>query len=92
MKLKNAQNYEDEKTIDTVLSDNIGYIGEVNELENQEDNQEDNQDYETRDDISSDMSDNEEVMSNDQFRIMVIFCFGLCAGVVVGHFLTGFIK
>lgn len=33
-----------------------------------------------------------EIMNEDQYRIMVIFCFGLLAGVVVGHFLTGFIK
>lgn len=31
-------------------------------------------------------------MEDNQYKIMVVFCFGLCAGVIVGHFLTGFIK
>lgn len=39
-------------------------------------------------------SDNSTVEDNnyDNFKIMVIFCFGLSIGVIVGHFLTGFIK
>lgn len=79
---------EIEEDSDTVLSDSIGYIGEVNELEASENYSNSDSDYQAEDDIS----ENEEVMNDDQFRIMIIFCFGLCAGVVVGHFLTGFIK
>ena len=46
----------------------------------------DNMDYENND--NSTMENN----SYDNFKIMVIFCFGLSVGVIVGHFLTGFIK
>ena len=46
----------------------------------------DNMDYENND--NSTMEDN----NYDNFKIMVIFCFGLSVGVIVGHFLTGFIK
>lgn len=79
---------EIEEDSDSVLSDSIRYIGEVNELEDSENDSYSDTDYQTEDDLS----ENEEVMNDDQFRIMIIFCFGLCAGVVVGHFLTGFIK
>lgn len=33
-----------------------------------------------------------EVVIDEKFKIMIIFCFGLSAGVIVGHFLTGFLK
>lgn len=78
---------EIEQASDYVLSDSIQYIGEVNELEDSK-----NDSYSDTDTSEDDISENDEVMNEDQFRIMVIFCFGLCAGVVVGHFLTGFIK
>lgn len=83
-----------EEDHNTVLQDTIRYISEVdNELENEENNQEDYQDYQDGDNISSSPAENEEDMNKeDQFKIMVIFCFGLCAGVIVGHFLTGFIR
>lgn len=45
-----------------------------------------NMDYENND--NSTMENN----TYDNFKIMVIFCFGLSIGVIVGHFLTGFVK
>ena len=77
---------------DKVLSDSIGYIEEVNELEDEENYTETDSDNSDGIDVSENQAENGEVMNDDQFRIMIIFCFGLCAGVVVGHFLTGFIK
>lgn len=74
-----------------VLSDSIENIVAVNdddEVYNFQEDQAYNQDMETES-----ISQEDETMNNDdQFRIMIVFCFGLCAGVVVGHFLTGFIK
>lgn len=74
-----------------VLSDSIENIVALNdddEVYNFQEDQAYNQDMETES-----ISQEDETMNNDdQFRIMIVFCFGLCAGVVVGHFLTGFIK
>ena len=76
---------EIEQSTGKVLSDSIGIIS-LNEME-------DFENYSENDSIESDISENEENMSSDdKFRIMIVFCFGLCAGVIVGHFLTGFIK
>lgn len=36
--------------------------------------------------------DPDPMPDNTNFHIMVIFALGLCSGVIVGHFLTGFIK
>lgn len=74
-----------------VLSDSIENIVAVNdddEVYNFQEDQAYNQDMETE----SISQEDETMNNNDQFRIMIVFCFGLCAGVVVGHFLTGFIK
>ena len=72
-----------------VLSDRTRFISSVN------DEMEDTENY--SEDLSGDNSDSEteseeDMTNNDKFEIMIVFCFGLCAGVIVGHFLTGFIK
>lgn len=78
---------ETESDSSKVLSDSIGYIEEVNDdLENESSYEE------WFADSASDSSVEEDMTNDDKFHIMVIFCFGLCAGVIVGHFLTGFIK
>ena len=77
---------EDEQDTRNVLYDYKESIVSVNdEMEDSENYTEDMSDNNT-DTIEEDMTD------NDKFHIMIIFCFGLCAGVIVGHFLTGFIK
>ena len=77
---------EDEQNTSNVLYDYKESIVPVNdEVEDSENYTEDMSDNNT-DSIEEDMTD------NDKFHIMIIFCFGLCAGVIVGHFLTGFIK
>lgn len=70
-----------------LLSDSIDYIQGVNDdMENESNFEEDYSDS------TSDSSSEEDMTNDDKFHIMIIFCFGLCAGVIVGHFLTGFIK
>ena len=70
-----------------ILSDSVRYISGVNdEMEDQEnfsDDYQDNQDSNVME---------EDITNEDKYKIMIIFCFGLLSGVIVGHFLTGFIK
>lgn len=85
---------EDTEDSDSVLSDVTGVIS-LNEDTNNDIYSEDYTFDTERNDVSEDSEENAEnvpIMNDDQFRIMIIFCFGLCAGVIVGHFLTGFIK
>ena len=84
---------ETETDSNSILSDKFRYISEIDEMEDYETDSEIDSDNSDGIDVSENQTENEEDMNtNDQFRIMIIFCFGLCAGVVVGHFLTGFIK
>lgn len=86
---------ENEEDSDSVLSDSIGRIEKVDEDMDMENNSEDYTEDTERDNVSENQSDNEEEVSdmNDNgFQIMIIFSFGLLVGVLVGHFLTGFIK
>ena len=85
---------EDTESDYNVLHDNIIYIAEVNdEMEDSENITEDYSEDSGRNDVSEDSEENAETMNDyNAFQIMVVFCFGLCAGVVVGHFLTGFIR
>lgn len=79
---------------DTVLHDYKGNI-EVDENTDGDSITEDNTEDTERIDVSENSTEdgeNLQVMNDDQFRIMIIFCFGLSVGVIVGHFLTGFIK
>lgn len=88
-------NEETEQDSGEVLSDNIGKIEEVNDTD-RDNNSEDFTEDENSNVLQEDRQDNEETdeepMTDNQFRILVIFCFGLSVGVIVGHFLTGFIK
>lgn len=85
---------EDQDNIDLVLSDNETDMETLNDtIQNIQDFADSDSDYENTDDVSEDTQTNEEDMNNeDQFRIMIIFCFGLVAGVIIGNYLTGFIK
>ena len=85
---------EIEEDSDSILSDSIKYIADVDdELEDLQNDSETDTNYSDGNDVSENQTENAETMNNDdQFKIMIIFCFGLCAGVIVGHFLTGFIK
>ena len=84
---------EDQEDQPEILSDTIVYLDSLDEDKDLSDNSEDIQNNENADDVLSDSETDEETMNNDdQFRIMIVFCFGLCVGVIVGHFLTGFIK
>lgn len=58
---------------------------------------EDPADYTDRNNVSSNSEENEETMTETidetkSYNIMIIFALGLVAGVITGHFLTGFIK
>ena len=73
---------------DKVLHDNIKYISEVvdeSNISGVDDTENDS--YDTENDSAG-----EDMNSMNEFQIMVIFSFGLLVGVIVGHFLTGFIK
>lgn len=67
-----------------ILRDIIATIEGEDEVIDED--RDDNMDYEN--------SDNSTMENNgyDNFKIMVIFCFGLSIGIIVGHFLTGFVK
>lgn len=85
----------DEDTTETgyILQDSIQPITlTAYDMEDSENNTENSPGYEDYNENSeSDISDS-EIMNEDQYRIMIIFCFGLLAGILAGHFLTGFIK
>lgn len=36
--------------------------------------------------------ENVDMQEDNNFRVMIIFCFGLIAGLVVGNYITGFVK
>lgn len=87
-------NEEDIENTGSVLCD---YTGVIALNENSDDiSDTENDTYNTNtENVSEDSQTYEEsdsIMNDDQFRIMCIFCFGLCSGIIVGHFLTGFIK
>lgn len=81
---------EDTEDRNQILSDSIRTIAS-NEDENMEDYTETYTDYQDGNDVVQDQVQDQQTLENS-FRIMVVFCFGLVAGVIVGHFLTGFIK
>lgn len=57
--------------------------------------EEDQTDYQDRDNVQTDTQEDEETMTdnnNNPLDIMILFTLGIIAGVIVGHFLTGFIK
>ena len=84
---------EDQDNIDLVLSDNETDMELLNDtIQNIQDFADSDSEYENTDNVSEDTQTNEEDLNNeDQFRIMIIFCFGLVAGVIIGNYLTGFI-
>lgn len=72
---------EDEKNTGILLSDSIGDIETLNE------------DYDNDNEYNdSNMDNGVDSTEYDNFKIMVIFCFGLVAGVIVGNYLSGFVK
>lgn len=89
----NALDEEIEQNSNSVLHDNIQFVA-LNEEDYGENYSDDYSEDTDGDSFSENQSDYEEIsdMNDNQFRIMVIFCFGLSIGVIVGHFLTGFIK
>lgn len=89
----NALDEEIEQDSNSVLHDNIQFVA-LNEEDYRENYSNDYTEDPDGDSFFENQSDNEEIsdMNDNQFRIMVIFCFGLSIGVIVGHFLTGFIK
>lgn len=36
--------------------------------------------------------ENVDMQEDNNFKVMIIFCFGLIAGLVVGNYITGFVK
>lgn len=82
---------EDSKDTSQVLYDNIRYISEVEDehlfyTENYSEGS-------SQDMPNDNKIENEEaITTTDTFRIMVVFCFGLVSGVIVGDILTRFIK
>lgn len=72
---------EDKQNSSIILSDTFGNFETMNE----------NDDY--NDTVTENDTDlGGDSMQYDNYKIMVVFCFGLLTGVIVGHFLTGFIK
>ena len=85
---------EDQEDSVPLLHEYIKPIEEV-EYESEDNNSDPQGDSDMQND--SDVVEDSQVMedditNDDKFRIMIIFCFGLVTGVIVGHFLTGFIK
>lgn len=82
---------EDRENTSQVLYDNIRFISEVedDELLGPENDTESG-----AEDMSNDtQTENDEaITTTNQFRIMVVFCFGIVSGVIVGDILTRFIK
>lgn len=79
---------EDHKVSDNVLSDSIKLISEVedeDQIHSSEIVSNNSEDF-SYSEVSDDMNNVSE------FHIMCVFGFGLIVGVIVGHFLTGFIK
>lgn len=83
---------EDQEVSNQLLQDNIGYVAEINEDQDTNNYQENNSYDQEGDILSDDQTENEADMTSndDQFRIMIIFCFGLTVGVITGKVLLGF--
>lgn len=87
-------NDEDQEDIDPILRDSIKPIQEI-EYEAADNNiyTEGDSDLENDSEVVEDSQVMEDdITENQKFQLMIIFCFGLVTGVIVGHFLTGFIK
>lgn len=69
------------------LSDTIKPIKD--NISQDSDYEKDNQDG---DNVHVDQEENKEVMIENPMYYMVVFCFGLVSGVIVGNYMTGFIK
>lgn len=80
---------EDTEDRNQVLSDSIRTL--AYEDQDMEDYTETYTDYQDGDDVVQDQVQDQSTLENS-FHVMVVFCFGLVSGVIVGHFLTGFIK
>ena len=83
---------EDTEEVGYILQDTIQPITLSYDMEDSENNSENNSGYENYYESNESNISDSEIMNEDQYRIMVIFCFGLIAGIIAGHFLTGFIK
>ena len=82
-KMENEENYFE----DEILVDTIQRISE--DPEDQTDNNDENVVYEDPEDQTE---TDEDMNENNNFYVMVIFGFGLLAGLWVGNIMTGFLK
>lgn len=79
--------YSNTEEVDPELSDTFKPIKET--ISEDSDTETDNKDG---DNVFNDSEENEEVMTENPIYYMVVFCFGLVLGVIVGNYMTGFIK